>query len=110
MTGMCLGPGEVVFRWWEKLIMVSVILVVFGGMAGLFWHQNSLITARQDASAREEEASKYKRGEIVRSRVTRFRGVVRSVDCYQGCSYNVRFPQASMQAVWVKEYEIEAAQ
>lgn len=49
----------------------------------------------------------YSVGQIVRSKVGGFRGVVSAISCGNVCTYRVRFPVASMQEQWVSAYEIE---
>lgn len=76
----------------------------------LFFGLMSHLQHKRDAEETAEVASApYHVGDIVRTRVANFRGVVTNVICYRGCQFQVRFTAASMQPQWMYPGEIELA-
>lgn len=109
--GMCpppapFGPaGEPEpFDWWGPIIGIGITLAILGGPIWFVYDQTIKQRIAVEAATK---AARFSVGQVVRSKIGRFRGVVTSVGCYGECHYSVRFPTASMQEQWVLESELE---
>lgn len=91
-------------------LWVAGPIVGFLACAALFFGYMSHIQHKHDAAEVAAVANApYHVGDIVRTRVANFRGVVTGVICYNGCQFEVRFTVASMQLQWMYPGEIELA-
>lgn len=86
-------------------VLMLVGFAVF--IAKISWDQHEW----SKQAAFQEQHARYHEGDIVRSKIGRFRGIVEDRFCRpSGCEYEVKFPTATMQPQWVEQYEIEPAQ
>jgi hypothetical protein len=93
----------------ELKLIASALLIVLAICAPLWWLLYRPEQAAEARHAAERAHAAFQPGDIVRSRVTNFRGMVTGVSCAVGCEFRVRFYAATMVPVWVEEYEIEPA-
>lgn len=99
--------------WWGRILIAAIITIPLSMVAGIVWlflHQRAEIAEANRVSASSYARAAFSTSDVVRSRVTRFRGMVTGLDCYRSCIYRVRFYAATMEPIWVQEYEIEASQ
>lgn len=99
--------------WWGRILIAAILAIPLSMVAGcvwLFFYQRAEMAEANRVSANSYAHAAFATGDVVSSRVTRFRGMVTALDCYRSCTYRVRFYAATMEPIWVQEYEIEASQ
>lgn len=97
------GEPEGIDCWWPLLGIVIVVAIC----AVPVWFVYDQTTKHRIAVEAATKAARFSVGQVVRSKIGRFRGVVTSMGCNYECHYAVRFPTASMQEQWVLESELE---
>lgn len=89
-------------------IMIAVFITFVIAIAFVSWsiYESSLEYEARDLAALH---SKFRPGEMVKTHIANFRGVITDRRCEAGsCDYAVRFPVNSMEPVWMGETELEA--
>ena len=109
MTKGCapVGMAEVSRR--AKIAFAGFLVVVaIGFITPLVWMVRDNIKDNRLTAVAKSNAQ-FRVGDIVQSKIARFRGIVIGVYCEpNGCTYEVRFDGASMQPQDMGEYELEA--
>lgn len=103
-----MGPGTLIQNTITKMQIAGIVLlvvVVVGIPVGCALKASG-DNERKVAAAYSHR--QYNVGDLVRTKVGKLRGTVTRIYCYEGCSYTVRFPVATMQPQYVAGYEIEA--
>lgn len=104
-------PEEIIYdrreNWIIGLSTLGMVLTITACVAGplFYWqHAESMATDKARANAA------FQVGEIVKTRIANFRGMVTDVVCRsEGCNYVVRFNVASMEPQYLGEYELQRA-
>ena len=108
--GMGGGYGQIAettgMGWKWVLSFAAIMLCMVGGFA---WFVISEHNELADKIDRANAGALFHPGDMVRSKVGGFRGIITDSGCYYACEYKVRFPVASMEPRWVSETEIELA-
>lgn len=110
--GIPAGYGEISSRASDYGFIVVFALIIWAcvmlaAFAGYSWYEAYQSSKRQEYLYSHVA---FMPGEIVRSRIANFRGVVTAVSCYESCEYRVRFPVNSMEPIWMQPGELEKAQ